>query len=197
MIRGITISVFLLICLVAMPAMAGDDSIGFEPPNDIPYGMWAQAGGPPDSGPLNNEPPDMERRRQHLEQLRMLKLLEMLDLDEDQELAFITGFRRMREQLEELETERHSVLDDLSQHIEGNNVDDRVVESASQQLVQIAERKIEVVFNFFDRSRKTLTPEQSAKLMVFQERFDRELLERIRAFHDRGIGRGKRSGSKQ
>jgi hypothetical protein len=158
--------------------------------------MWAQAGGPPDSEPPG-EPIDMERRRQHLEQLRMLKLLEMLDLKEDQEVAFITGFRRMREQLDELETNRHTVLDDLSQHIEANDVDDRIVQHASQQLVQIAERKIEVVFNFFDRTRQTLTPEQSAKLMVFQERFDRELLERIRAFHERGMGRGKRSGGKQ
>lgn len=188
---------FLLICLAAVPAIAGGDSIGIEPPHDGPHGMWAQAGEPPDQAPPGGEPPDMERRRQHLEQLRMLKLLEMLDLKEDQEVAFITGFRRMREQLEELETQRHSVLDDLSQHIEANNVDNRVVESASQQLVQIAERKIEVVFNFLDRTRNTLTPEQSAKLMVFQERFDRELLERIRAFHERGMGRGKRAGGKQ
>jgi hypothetical protein len=197
MIRTILIAAFLLICLVGPQVTAGDDSADLGPPGGQPWEMdnppdfWAQAGDYPDS-----EPPGMQKQRRYLEQLRMLKLLEMLDLKEDQEVEFITNFRAMRQNLEDLEAEHHSILDEVSRHIDAGDVDDRLVERTSEQLVQIAQRKIEVVSSFFNEAKKTLTPEQMAKLMIFQERFDRELLERVRAFRERGMHRGNPQGKK-
>ena len=54
--------------------------------------------------------PDADRRK-YLEQFRTLKLLELLNLKEDQEIEFLTAFRNIRKQGQSFEQEKRQLLE--------------------------------------------------------------------------------------
>ena len=47
-------------------------------------------------GGVTEQGEELKRRHRHIEQLRILKMLELLDLAEDQEFEFLTAFRQTR-----------------------------------------------------------------------------------------------------
>ncbi len=126
-----------------------------------------------------------EQRRKYVEQFRLLKLLELLDLKEEQEAKFIESFRSMRRQQRKIEQDRAELMQEISEELERNRVDDARIISAADQLLALDERRREVMANFLGKARTLLTPEQVARLILFQERFELELLERVREFRDR------------
>ena len=51
---------------------------------------------------------------------------------------------------------------------------------------RLEDEKRATLDQFIDDSRKMLSPMQLAKLVIFQMKFERELLDRVRAFRERG-----------
>jgi hypothetical protein len=93
-----------LLLLAAGAVSAQPPAVPVDPPPQAPCRMFAQVGDEdtsevPGRARRWQRQHMMEaesRRRQHLEQFRLLKLLELLDLKEDQEVEFITAYRAMR-----------------------------------------------------------------------------------------------------
>lgn len=128
--------------------------------------------------------PDMERQRRHLEQLRLLKLLEVLDLRDNQEEPFLSAFRTMRKTQRTLDEQKGELLGRLSLQIQSSSKDDRRVNALVDSVVSLEDQKRVAIRAFFDKARTILTAEQAGKLLVFQERFEYELLERVREFRE-------------
>ena len=154
---------------------------------------YSQPSDPPDSGAPSPrmgrgarwghmEP---EQRRKYVEQFRLLKLLEILDLKEDQEAKFIESFRAMRRQQREIEQNRTEIMKNLSADLEKNGVDDARITNATDKLFALEDRRREAMRGFLTKARAFLTPEQVGRLILFQERFELELLERVRECWDR------------
>ena len=129
--------------------------------------------------------PDMERQRRHLEQLRLLKLLEVLDLGDNQEEPFLSAFQAMRKAQRALDEQKGELLGRLSLQIQSTSKDDRKVNALVDSVVSLEDQKRVAIRGFFDKARTILTAEQAGKLLVFQERFEYELLERVREFRGR------------
>ncbi len=131
------------------------------------------------------------QRRKHLEQLRLLKLLEMLDLGDDQEVPFLTAYRSLRCDLGELNTARQQTLTALSGALEASEPDSGVIDSLIHEMREIKQSQYRQTEMFMEKVTDLLTPAQMGRLIIFQERFEMELLEQVREFRRQG----RRSGA--
>lgn len=130
-------------------------------------------------------------QQKHLEQFRILKLLEFLDIQEDQETEFITVFRSMRRQQREYDLQRRDLLDSLAARLESESSEDKEILDLVEKVTELQEQRQEAMSKFMDKVRLLLTPRQLGRAIIFQERFELQLLEKLRGFHQRGgIQRG-------
>lgn len=173
--------------------VVADEPMGFDTPCEpLPF-FLAQGEPPMDS----NVRPRLMRRgspggpemRKHLEQLRMLKLLEFLDLKEDQEVAFLTRFRQMRSAEDELEARRKDHVEKLTELVTAESPDERAIRAAIDSVQTTMQERVRAFDAFIGDVRGLLTPVQMGKLVIFQDRFEYELLERVRSFQERRGGR--------
>ncbi len=161
------------------------------------FAQGDQHGQRDDSGPGHGPGGPYHGRRdepgfgKHVEQFRMLKLLELLDLREDQEVEFITLFHRMRSQQRELRFKRVAVLEMLSDGLQPGEYAEVEVARAVRQLLQESRNEIDLRENFLKDAGNILTPIQLGRLILFQERFELELLGAVRAFRERMAERRK------
>ena len=140
---------------------------------------------------------NQHKRRKHLEQFRLLKLLELLDLDESQELQFMKSFTSIRRELRKVGDEKKEALDRLASGLHAGDMADKEIYDLLDKIVQVEHQKRMIFDHFLEESRSFLTAQQIAKLVIFHERFEYELLEKVRQFRDRpgapdhpGRGRG-------
>ena len=127
----------------------------------------------------------MNKQRQHLEQFRLLKLFELLDLDEDNEIAFLTKFRGMRKELGEVQGQRKELIEELAGSLKEEQVDREQVDRAIKNLSELEREKNKIIEHFIQEAHEFLDAEQLAKFIIFQERFEFELLERLKNFQGR------------
>jgi Spy/CpxP family protein refolding chaperone len=147
-----------------------------------------EPGGPMGPGRMRGQPgrgPMDGAQRKHIEQLRMLKLLEVLDLNEDQEPKFLVAFKDMRKIMRELDDKKGAVIEKLSAELKDSKPDDRRINELVDNVLAIETSKRQAMQTFVETSRGILTPVQVGRLLVFTERFEYELLERVREFRER------------
>lgn len=121
------------------------------------------------------------RKRKHLEQFRLLKLLEIIDLDETQEVGFIRAFRQMRRNRQELEVQRRELLQELKFKIGITGAPSDEIYKLSEDLVRSDEKISGIRRRFVEEIRPLLSPNQFGRLILFMQRFDTELLEAARS----------------
>jgi len=138
-------------------------------------GMMRRGGGP-------RMPMERMEQRKHLEQLRILKMLELLDLSKEQEVPFLTAFNSMREDLRGFEEQANQLIDTLAAALQSGNSEESRLKSLIGQIKDIDRRKYERLMAFVDQAEKMLTVEQFGKLVIFQKRFEAELLEQVGRF---------------
>ena len=125
------------------------------------------------------------KRRKHLEQFRLLKLLELLDLDESQEAQFMKSFTSIRRELRKVGDEKEEALNRLASGLHAGDIADKEIYDLLDEIVRIEHEKRMFFDRYLEESRSFLTAQQIAKLVIFQERFEYELLEKVRQFRDR------------
>jgi Spy/CpxP family protein refolding chaperone len=153
---------------------------------DGPFGQCLDAPMAGAPGPGRPDRPEMERQRRHLEQLRLLKLLEVLDLKDSQEEPFLVAFQAIRKSLRDLDEQKGRLLARLSEIVQSSARDDRKISALTDSVVSISDQKRSAAKVFFVKARGILSAEQTAKLLIFEERFEYELLERVREFRRMG-----------
>jgi len=126
-----------------------------------------------------------ERHARNLENVRMFKLLELLELTDEQSPPFIARFVDFRKDFRTVNEKIEKEVQSLTDLINSPEVRDQALLEKIETIEKLQEERIEVVRIFHDDAAGILTAEQLAKMIVFEERFERELLETIRGFHDR------------
>ncbi len=125
---------------------------------------------------------ELMRQRRHIEQFRMLKLLETLQLQEGQEEEFIARFYARRRDQRALHHAREQLFDQLHDGLRADTLRDEQIVTLVDDIQQIRDQEYESQRAFLADIRTVLTPEQYGKLVVFQERFEYELLRTIDRF---------------
>lgn len=164
-----TISLVVLMSLCIAPVMAqfGEPRGGF--------GGRGRGGGPHDRQ-------DFEKRMKAIEQYRMFKLLEVLDLNDEQATTFLQMFKQQREQMKQFREERHATADTLSQVLETADADAEI-NRLIDKLQANKRREIEFFDSFFKDIKGLLNSYQMGRLVLFMERFDREMIKGVLERH--------------
>lgn len=150
-------------------------------------GQMGQGNGP---GPGPNCPPGCPKMfgpqmEANYENLRLLKLFEAVDLTDEQALKFLPIFRAYRKDMKELRQQRTDLVDRLAAAVAASGDENSLrAKLDSLATAQDAIREREEVFR--REAATVLSFNQQAKLTVFQERFEREMLETLREFRQRG-----------
>ena len=126
-------------------------------------------------------------RRKHLEQFRMLKLLEFLDLTDEQEIPFLTRYRELDQAHDSLRQVRMGYIEQLARQVEEGGVSEAKINQLIDKVRETERQKINIDQNFLNDARNILTPEQVARLVVFQDRFEFEMLRQVGEFQRRRL----------
>lgn len=143
-------------------------------------GQMGQAGPGPNCPPVCPRAfgPQMEA---NYENLRLLKLFEAVDLSDEQSAKFLPIFRAYRKDIKELRQQRADLTDRLATALTGS-----ANESGIRAIMDTLKTNQAALGNreeaFRGEAATVLDFIQQAKLMVFQERFEREVLESLREF---------------
>ena len=185
----------VLLATLSLPVSAGEGPTAVPGKHsgcmDRSACLWLAAQG--DAGPEPPVAPHAPRPGgRHLEQFRMLKLMELLELSKDQEVEFLVAFQDMRETHRELKEQRDSILQILADGIESENLDDAAIYHMADEIQQLKRRHIQVIDDLLARVKNILSAEQYGKMILFQERFEHQLLEKLREFRGRGGHGGAR-----
>lgn len=126
-------------------------------------------------------------RGANIENLRFLKMLEVLDMSDEQSEVFIPIFHQFRRELRDLRYQRRAILDTLAYFLEQESAEqelDRVFNLLHENLNRIQIR----TQDFFQECKNILSPYQLGRLLMFHERFEKEVLESLREFRRKGPG---------
>ncbi|UCD17359.1 MAG: hypothetical protein JSV44_00160 [Candidatus Zixiibacteriota bacterium] len=138
----------------------------------------------PDDPPEEPEPSQMR----NLENLRLLKLLDLLNLSEEQSTEFISEFGNFRKQMRQLRQDCEREVDTLAELAKEKSPEIKQVQQHIAEIDRLRIRRAELTGEFHVKVTKILTPVQLGKMVVFEERFERELIENIRGFRGRRRG---------
>jgi len=145
------------------------------------------AQGPPPSGDRLKRWEEREKIRENIETLRMWKLIEVLDLTSEQSTQFLPILKDFRDARKKFEDRRREFLKDLETTLESKKDEKKLKESLDSLENNRREFQINLE-KFIEKTKTTLTLEQQAKLLLFEEKFEKRVRETIEQI------RGKRTG---
>jgi Mg2+ and Co2+ transporter CorA len=116
-----------------------------------------------------------EKRKERMQDLAVWKMLEVLDLSDEQTDKFLPALRQMQKQEERLQMERQRVLDELERALSGG--EEREVSDLIGQIKELERQAASIREDFFRQAGSILTVPQLGKLILFQDRFEKRLRE--------------------
>lgn len=144
-------------------------------PEGIPF---AEVPPFPEESPEPGTSPDKpEKMKDKVESLRVWKLLEALDLTEEQANSFLPAYREFQKNEGKYTQTRRELLDQLQQSLENKDQKkiSEIVSKLKQNRLQMEQSRVQ----FLSRIDKMLSPEQQAKFLLFQHRFEGRLRSEI------------------
>ena len=139
----------------------------------LPPILFAQPGRPGDAQGGGDRPFD------RIESLRKVRLVEILELKEDQSVRFLARMNEHDNSRRALMKDRGEALDRLERLIR-NKADDTEYQRAFAEVASIDDSLMMERRSFFAGLSDILTPTQRAKMLIFERRFERELRDAMR-----------------
>ncbi|MEE9443405.1 MAG: hypothetical protein V3V99_12140 [candidate division Zixibacteria bacterium] len=128
---------------------------------------------------------DKHRRMENFETLRKMKLIETLELTEEQADKFLPIFTSHRKKMREIRRERITLLDSLSHFLKQENVEKdigRVFELLNHNEKKTDEEK----FILANEISEILDVYQMGRFILFKERFEKDIIKKLFDYRKRG-----------
>ncbi|MDA0334212.1 MAG: hypothetical protein O2782_03505 [bacterium] len=124
-------------------------------------------------------------RQKHFEMLRMWRLIDELEIDEEQAIKVFPVYGRQRAHLDALEQNRRMVLAEVTQQLREDAEDDDL--RVSIRKVRAAEEAIATSQEDFAKELASLlTVRQQARLLLFDANFRTDLVDIVRRMRNGG-----------
>jgi Spy/CpxP family protein refolding chaperone len=124
-------------------------------------------------------PPMRKQGLERVERFRKMRMIEMLDLKEEQSVRFMARFKEFENNRQELQKQREVILDKIERLVR-NNADEKEIEKVFPEAEAINRKIGEARLTFFNSLSDLLTIQQRAKLLLFERRFEGELRDAVR-----------------
>ncbi len=125
-------------------------------------------------------PEERQKMQERLAMLRELKLIEVLELSEEQSTQFLPLFKAYQKKRGLLAAKRDVVLQELGILLEEEGTSDQKLQEKIDRLGELRREQGQLDAEFFAKGRTILTPRQVARMAVFEVRFERAILEQLR-----------------
>jgi hypothetical protein len=124
-------------------------------------------------------PPMDGRGRERIERFRRMRLIELLDLKEEQSVRFIARYNEFENNRRDLNKQRDEILDKIERLVR-NNAEEKEIEKIFLEVEAISRKLGEERLKFFNSLSDLLSVQQRAKLLLFERRFETELRDAVR-----------------
>lgn len=119
----------------------------------------------------------MERDRQRIERLEKIKLIEVLNLSEEAVMKFFARRNEYFNNARKFGEEKKKISDQLEADMKaGKKFNNRYYKGLIDKMIQIDRERIKRREDFYQSLSDILTTEQIAKLMVFANKFNEEIM---------------------
>jgi len=173
--------------------------VGAQPPvapdgvgsRDCPR-LMAQAEGDSVWEPGDMPPPGMPERPRfghgpkRLERLRMNKLVEFLGLEGEDRETFVAASEKYGNRRMELDLSHKATLDSLARGLRTGELNEGDVYRLTEKLDNLETERQATRREFREEIKPLLKPDQYGKLIVFEYRFEAQILDRLSEFRRRG-----------
>ena len=146
------------------------------------------SGQPMDQGMHRQGAPGFGPVPQEFERLRMKKLFELLQLDDDKQERLREIAKDFRFRMMTSVRELTAIQDTLATGLREKNLSDAEIERLVSRLEDMESERANSIATFDQQARDLLTLKQYALLLVFEQRFEREVFERMMQRRGRGMG---------
>ena len=126
-----------------------------------------------------------------IEQLKKVKMLEALHLNEDVSARFITRYSKHLDDIKEVNQKRIDYIDHL-QDLLKNNGAEKEINSTIGNITDCENKIAEIRVKFVEGLKDVLTTNQIAEYIIFERNFNRNLREMIRDITRERTGRWQR-----
>lgn len=135
---------------------------------------------------LGSEPPPRkEKMRERIRMLRTWRLIDDLNLTEEQSAKFFPIMNKFDDRREELELRKRQIIDELIDVLKSEKPSEKKLQQKLADLRKTEQELWESRQSFVDKAAKVLSVKQQAKLLLFEEKFQRQLGAIIRDIKDR------------
>jgi len=127
-------------------------------------------------------PPDRKPPREKFEQLEKLKLIEILNLDENTTLKFFARRQESMNKVFKLGQQREEMLEEIEQKFRKGDSEnnDKFYKSKIDKILEIENKMLEERKNFIYSLEDILTKEQIMKYVIFDFRLKREIMDMMK-----------------
>jgi len=147
--------------------------------------LQAQMEAPPAEPKRQGERRLMER----VDRLKKVRMIEMLELTEDQSARFIARLNEHETKRRELASAKHDALDRIDRLVR-NHAEDKELEAVFVKITDLNAGMVEEGNTFFLGLKDLLSTTQRARLLLFERQFERELRDALREAHRKGVPPG-------
>ncbi len=126
-----------------------------------------------------------QRLREEIETMKMWKMLEVLDLSQEQSDKFLPVWREMQKAQKDFRERREDLLKSLESTLAEGKPDEGKIRDIMVQLEKEKSHFEGVQQKFRQKAQEVLTLEQQAKLVLFEDRFEKRMMEIIRQYRER------------
>jgi Spy/CpxP family protein refolding chaperone len=138
-----------------------------------------------------------EQMGRGFEQLRMKKMLELLNLTDAEKDPFRALFRDMRNEQRNFEKTKRGFVDEISELVKNQNPDQKKLNGLCDQLMTLEDERRLNMRGFIEKVRTLLTPLQMGQFIVFQEKFDEAILNFMREGGKHNLRKGMQGENEQ
>ena len=124
------------------------------------------------------QPARAENIHDRIQQLRKVRMIEMLDLTEEQSVRFFARLHEFEKETESLQNEKEAGLDKIERLVR-NRADSAEFTEVFPQILAVNQTIVDHEKKFVDGLREILTVEQRGKYFLFDRQFERELRESL------------------
>ncbi len=131
-----------------------------------------------------SQPSHAEDILERIHQLKKVRMIEMLDLAEEQSVRFFARLHEYERETEGLKHEKEAALEKIERLVR-NRADSTEFGEVFSQALSLDEKLVELDRRFFQSLQGILTVEQQGKYLLFNRQFERELRESLKEIQRR------------
>ncbi|NOX18632.1 MAG: hypothetical protein GXO87_10190 [Chlorobi bacterium] len=115
-------------------------------------------------------------RMKKIDQLERVKLMDILEVDDETLVKFLKELREFKFNTWELFAQKDSLAKQVQKDLEDKATDDERITKTIDKLFEIDRQTCELKSKFLKDAKSTLPPKELAKFILFEQRFRRELM---------------------